>query len=153
MIQLSHIFEKCTAGCKLSKLLNNFNLLVYMDDIKLFAKNVRELETLKETVRIQSQDRGMQQKTQDGSNQTTKPSNNLNAQGKRNLQILGNIGSWHHQISGNENEIKEEYVRGTRKLLETKLHSRNIIKRINNWAVPLVRYSKPFLKWTREQEN
>ena len=39
----------------------------------------------------------------------------------------------------------------TRKLLETKLNSRNLIKGINTWAVPLVRYSGPFLKWTRDE--
>ena len=47
--------------------------------------------------------------------------------------------------------IRKEYLRRTRKLLETKLSSRNLIKGINTWAVPLVRYSGPFLKWTREE--
>ena len=47
--------------------------------------------------------------------------------------------------------IRKEYLRRTRKLLETKLSSRNLIKRINTWAVPLVRYSGLFLKWTREE--
>ena len=50
-----------------------------------------------------------------------------------------------------KNEIQKEYRRRTRKLLETKLCSRNLIKGINNWAVPLVRYSGPFLKWTRDE--
>ena len=39
----------------------------------------------------------------------------------------------------------------TRKLLETKLCSRNLIKGINIWAVYFVRYSGPYLKWTREK--
>ena len=43
-------------------------------------------------------------------------------------------------------KIQKEYLRRTRKLLETKLNSRNLIKGINTWAVPLVRYSGPFLK-------
>ena len=47
--------------------------------------------------------------------------------------------------------IKKEYLRRTRKLLETKLSSRNLIKGINTWAVPLVRYFGPFLKWTRDE--
>ena len=38
---------------------------------------------------------------------------------------------------GKMNErIKKEYLRRTRKLLETKLSGRNLIKRINTWAVP-----------------
>ena len=47
--------------------------------------------------------------------------------------------------------IRKEYLRRTRKLLETKLSSRSLIKGINTWAVPLVGYSRPFLKWTRDE--
>ena len=48
-------------------------------------------------------------------------------------------------------KIQKEYLRRTRKLLETKPNSRNLIKGKNTWAVPLVRYSGPFLKWTRDE--
>ena len=48
-------------------------------------------------------------------------------------------------------KIKKEYFRRTRKLLETKPSSRNLIKGINTRAVALVRYSGPFSKWTREE--
>ena len=47
--------------------------------------------------------------------------------------------------------IRKEYLRRTRKLPETKLTSRNLITWINTWAVSLVRYSGPFLKWTRDE--
>ena len=48
-------------------------------------------------------------------------------------------------------KIKSEYLRRTRKLLETKLNSWNLIKVINTWTVPHVRYTRPFLKGTREE--
>ena len=48
-------------------------------------------------------------------------------------------------------KILKEYLRRSRKLLETKPNSRNLIKGINTWAVPLVRYYRPFLKWTRDK--
>ena len=50
-----------------------------------------------------------------------------------------------------KDKIRKEYLRRTRKILETKLSSRNLMKEINTWAVPLVRYSGPFLKWTRDE--
>ena len=50
-----------------------------------------------------------------------------------------------------KDKIQKQYLRRTRKLLETKLSRRNPIKGINTWAVPLVRYSGPFLKWTRDE--
>ena len=52
---------------------------------------------------------------------------------------------------GMKDKIKKEYLRITRKLLEAKLCCWNLIKGINTWAVALVRYSRHFLKWTREE--
>ena len=48
-------------------------------------------------------------------------------------------------------KIKNKYLRRTRKLLEAKLYSRNLIKGINTLALSLERYLGPFLKWTREE--
>ena len=45
-------------------------------------------------------------------------------------------------------KMKVKKEKRTRKLFLTKLHSRNIVKGLNTWAVPPVKYSKPFLKWT-----
>ena len=50
-----------------------------------------------------------------------------------------------------KNKLQKEYLRRTRKLLETKLSMRNLIKGTNTWAVPLVIYSRAFLKWTRDE--
>ena len=44
MMPLNHILRKCTAGCKLSRLQEKINHLIYMDDIKLFAKIEKKLE-------------------------------------------------------------------------------------------------------------
>ena len=59
MMPLDHILKKCAAGYKLSRSQKKINHLMYMDDIKLFAKNEKELETLIHAVRIYSQDIGM----------------------------------------------------------------------------------------------
>ena len=45
----------------------------------------------------------------------------------------------------------KKYLRRDRKLLETKLYNRNLVKEIHTCAVPLVRYSGPFLKRAREE--
>ena len=60
MMPLNHILRKCTAGYKLSRSHEKINHLMYLDDIKLFAKNEKELETLIHAVRIYSQDIGME---------------------------------------------------------------------------------------------
>ena len=46
MMSLNHILRKCTAGYKLSKLQEEVNYLMFMNDIKLFSKNKKELKTL-----------------------------------------------------------------------------------------------------------
>ena len=58
MMPLNYILKKCTRGNKFSKLQEKINHLMY--DIKLFAKNVKELKTLIQTIRIYSQDTGME---------------------------------------------------------------------------------------------
>ena len=87
--------------------------------------------------------------TNDRKNRTIKSKKkNQNVWRKGNLQGIENIGSGRHQTCGDER--KRNRWR-TRKLLETKLRSRNLIKDINTWIVPLVRYSGVFLKWTRDE--
>ena len=50
-----------------------------------------------------------------------------------------------------KDKMQKEYLRRTRKQLETKLSSRNLIKGINTWAVRLIKYLGSFLKWTRDK--
>ena len=60
MMPLNHILRKCTTGYKLSRSQEKINHLMYLDGIKLFAKNEKELEALIHIVRIYSQDIGME---------------------------------------------------------------------------------------------
>ena len=46
---------------------------------------------------------------------------------------------------------EREYYRRVRKVLETKLNSRNVFKALNAWAVSVVRYTAAFLGWSRLQ--
>ena len=92
-----------------------------MDDIKLCAKNEKELETLIQAVRIYNQDTRMEiwhrkihytnnekrEMSPDGGNRTIKPRQNQNTRRKGKLQVLGNIGSRiYNQDTGMEFGIK-----------------------------------------------
>ena len=54
-------------------------------------------------------------------------------------------------------EMKEHIRKNTtgerKRQLETKLRSRNLIKRIHTWALAVLGYSGPFSKWTRELQQ
>ena len=157
---LNHILRKCTAGYKLSRSQEKINHLMYMDDIKLFAKNEKELETLIHAVRIYSQDIGMEFGTEkcamhvmkSGKRHMTDEMEQPNHDRIRTLEenetykYLGILEADTIKQVQMKDMIRKEYLRRTRKLLEAKLSSRNLIKGINTWAVPLVRYLGPFLK-------
>ena len=159
MMPLNHILRKCTAGYKLSRLQEKINYLMYMDDIKLFAKNEKEMETLIHTVRIYSQDIGMEvdiekcallvmksnkQHLTDGVELPNQDKIRMRGEKKR-------YKYWGILEADTIKQVEMKYLRRRRKLLKTKLGCRNLIKGINTWTVPLVRYSGPFFKWNREE--
>ena len=165
MMLLNHILRKCTARYKLSRLQEKINHLMYMDDIKLFAKNEKELETLIHTVRIYNQDIGMEfgiekctlfimksgkRHLTDGIELPNQNKIRMLAENKT-YKYLGILEADTIKQVEMKNKIQKEYLRRTRKLLKTKLYNRNLIKGINTWAVPLIRYLGPFLKWTRDE--
>ena len=138
---------------------------MYMDDIKLFTKNEKELETRIHAVRIYSQDIGMEFDREkcamlvmkSGKQYMTDGIEQPNHDRIRTLEendtykYLGILEADTIKQVQMRDLIRKEYLRRTRKLHETKLSSRNLIKEINTWAVPLVRYSGLFLNWTLEE--
>ena len=85
MMPLNHILRKCAARNKLSKLQENINHLMYMEDIELFAKRKRTRNSNIPNVNVQSGHRGgiwqrkmchasneKWQATPDGRNETAK---------------------------------------------------------------------------------
>ena len=57
---------------------------------------------------------------------------------------------WCKILIRDEKNNDNKYFRRTRKLSETKLYCRNLIRGINTKAITLVKYSEPFLKWKKE---
>ena len=160
----NHILRKCTAGYKLSRSQEKIYHLMYRDDIKLFAKYEKELETLIHAVRIYSQNIGMEfgiEKYAMLVSDKRHMTDGMELPNHDKIRTLGENETYRYlgiletdSIKQEEmkHKIQKEYLRRTRKLLETKFTSRNLTKGINTWAVPLVRYSGPLLKWTRDEQ-
>ena len=127
-----------------------------------FQKDEKELETLIHAVRIYSQDIGMEfgiekcavlvMKSGKRTDGMELPNHNkIRTLGENETnKYLGILEADTIKQMEMKDKIQKEYLRRTRKLLETKLSRRKLIKGINTWAVSLVRYSGPFLKWTRD---
>ena len=132
-----------------------------MDDIKLFAKKKKkELEILIQPVRIYSPDIGIEFDIEKCAMQIMKskkwhlpdemelPNQDKirTLREKKTYKYLGILEANTIKQVEMKEKIKKEYLKRIRKLLETKLDCRNLIKWINTWAVLLVRYSGVFLK-------
>ena len=59
MIPLTHVLRKIQSGYEFTKSKEKINHLLYMDDLKLYAKNEKELDSLVQTVRVFSNGIGM----------------------------------------------------------------------------------------------
>ena len=147
MMPLNHLLRKCATGYKLCRSQEKINHLMYIDDIKLFAKM--------HAVRIYSQDIGMEfgiekcamlvmksgkQHRTDGMELPNQDKIRTLAENET-YKYLGILEADSIKQVEMKDKIQKEYLRRTRKLPETKLCSRKLIKGINTWVVLLVRYS------------
>ena len=171
---LNHILRKCTAGYKLSRSQEKVNNLMNLDDIKLFAKNEKEMEILIHTVRIYSRDIGMEFNIENCTMLVMKSgkrhlTDGIELPNQDKIKTLAENETYKYlgileadsikQVEMKE-KIQKECLRRTRKLLETKLNSRNLIKRIPGLYLSLD-IPDPFSsgpetnlnKWTKEQKN
>ena len=133
--------------------------------LNYLQKKEKELETLIHAVRIYSQGIGMEFDIEKCALLVMKSGKRHMTDGmelpnqykirtlweKKNYKYLGILEADTIKQVEMKDKIRKEYFRKTRKLLDTKLSSRNLIKEINTWAVALIRYSGPFLKWTRDE--
>ena len=60
MMTFNYALKKCTGGYKFIKSQEKINHVMYMNDIKIVAKNEKEPEILIQTIKIYSQSKGME---------------------------------------------------------------------------------------------
>ena len=114
---------------------------MYMDNVKLFLKNEKELETDKNNKNRQPGYRNgiwhrkmchvknkKGKKTNNRKNRGAKLGKKQNAWREGKFQVLGSIRSREHQTIGDERKNKQKFRRKKSKLQETKLCHRNLIK-------------------------
>ena len=70
---------------------------------------------------------------------------------RENYKYLGILEAEYINTKKMKEKVKAEYLRRTRKVLESKLSSGNLFKAINTWAVSLFCYSAAFIDWTKEE--
>lgn len=132
----------------------------------MFGKTKQEMESLMNTVRVFSDDIGMQfgidkcaitvlkrgkleSRNNDiiFDNQETIKSLDENNRYKY-LGILELDDIKHKEM---KSKVEKEYIRRLRKILKSKLNSGNLVKAINTWAVSLVRYGGGVIDWNQQE--
>ena len=119
---LNHKPRKCSAGYKLSRSQEKINHLMYMDGIKLFAKNEEELENQLHTVRTYSQDIEMEFGIEKCVMIVMKYGKRHMTDGeKETYKYLGILEAATIKQEDMKDKIQKVYLRRTRKILKTKL--------------------------------
>ena len=136
-----------------------------MDDLKIYAKNRMELESLMNTVRIFRDDIGMelglqkcailvmkQGKIEMGTDDMIMPGGEIKAIGEnsdyRYLKVLECDMVKNEKV---KTLVQVEYKRRLKNMLKSKLNGGNLMKAINTYAASVVRYTAGIVKWTKEE--
>ena len=164
VISVTWVLERMEVGCQLKKGSSRINHLMLMDDIKLFGRGTKEIDTLVQTVRIFSGDirmefgiekcarvniqRGKVTRTEgiqlpDGYN-----IKDIDETGYKYLGIIEGEGIKHQEM---KEKINKEYIKRLKAILKSKLNSENTVKAINTLAVPVIRYSAGIVDWKKSE--
>ncbi|TWW73339.1 hypothetical protein D4764_15G0007330 [Takifugu flavidus] len=108
--------------------------LLYMDDIKLYAKNERDIDSLIHLTRIYSKDIGM----------------------SFGLDKCGWMVSRRGKANGNHEEAARrsataKYLQRLRQVLKSQLNGKHKIQTINTYTLPVIRYPAGIIPWPLEE--
>ena len=162
MIPLTCVLRKARVGYMLDGVKINHSL--FMDDLKLFGKNEREVDSLVSTVKKVSEDIGMEFGINKCGTATMKRGKLIKSNGIKlsNGETINEVDEKGYKYLGileldkvKEKEMKEvlkaEYLRRAKLVMRSRLHGRNKIKATNTWAVSLLRYGAGIIKWSKEE--
>ena len=164
MIPLTKILQKCREGYEFKGKQLKINHLLFMDDLKLFGKDERQVDSLVKTVHTFSADIGMEFGIKKCGVLVMKGGKVHSSEG---ISLPGGEVMKEVEIEGykylgimeydkiKEKEVKEnfvkEYFRRIKLVLKSKLNGNNKISAINTWAVSLMRYGGGILNWRKDE--
>ena len=150
LIPLSLILRKVKAAYEFSGSKEWINDLLFMNDLKLYSRNEKGLDSLVQAIRVFSEDIGMQfgkEKCRVGI-ELPDGKDIKSLQEGESYKYLGILEA--ESFLGKEMKLKvsKEYFR-LRKVLKSKLKGGNSVQGVNIWAVSLLRYSAAFIIWRK----
>ena len=164
MIPMTGVLERMEVGYQLKKGGSRINHLMFMDNIKLFGRGTKEIDTFVQTVRIISGDirmelgiekfalvniqKGKVTRTEGIQLPDRNNTEDIDETVYKYLGIKQDEEIKHQQM---KEKIKKEYIKRLKAILKSKLNSGNTVKAINSWAAPVIRYSAGIVDWKNSE--
>ena len=154
---LSDIIRKTAYGYQF-KSGTTVSHLLYMDDIKLYGKNERDVDSLIQLTRIYSQDIGMSFGLEKCGRLVVKRGKTVKTQGvdlpnghiedvQDSYKYLGIAQSYGTHDEEARKAATSKYLKRVRQVLKSQLNGRNKIRAINSYAIPVIRYPAAVVTW------
>ena len=159
LIPLSLILRKAKAAYEFSESKEKINHLLFMDDLKLYSGSEKGLDSLVQTVRVFSEDRGMEFGIEKCAMLVMEKGKIVKSVGielpdgkviksleeGESYKYLGILSADKFLEERMKLNVSKEYIRRLRKVLKSKLNGGNLVHGVNAWAVSLLRYSAAFV--------
>ena len=162
LIPLSLTLRQTKAAYEFSESKNKINHL-FLDDLKLYSRNEKELDSLVQAIRIFSKDIGMEFGIEKCAMLVIEKGKIVKSVGielpdgkvikslqeGESYKYLGILEA--ERFLGEEMKLKvsKKYFRRLKKVLKSKLNGASLVQGVNTWAVSLLRYSAAFISWRK----
>lgn len=163
---LSNTLNETQCGYRIKARVNSehtISHLLYMDDIKLYARTETQMKSLLQIVEEISKDTKMdfgitkcrilhmERGKWTDNDQIVTLNNEIidHMQPGETYKYLGFQQNTRLDHSHIQKQLREKYKQRLCKILETRLNSKNLTTAINTFAIPVLSYSFGIIKWTR----
>ena len=165
LIPLILILRKTKAAYEFSESKEKINHLLFMDDLKLHSRSEKGLDSLVQTVRVFSEDIGMEFGTEKctmlvmekgkivKSAGTKLPDGKVikSLQDGESYKYLGIFEADKFLEEKMKLNISKEYIIWIRKVVKSKLNGGSLVRGVKTWAISLLRYSAAFVSWRKSK--
>ena len=141
------------------------NHLLFMDDLKLYSRSEKGLDSLVQTVRFFSEDIRMEFGIEKCAMLVMEKGKIVKSVGielpdgkvikslqkGESYKYLGILEAYRFLEEKIKLNVLKEYVRTIRKVLKSKLNEGNLVRGVNTWTVSLLRYSAAFVSWRKSE--
>ena len=158
LIPIANILKRAKVGFKVGK--KKINHLLYIDDLKVYAKDEEEMVRCKNLVEEFSNDIGMEFGLDKCAVLHLKKGNITNSPIVEEIPLMGCDDQYKYLgiVQCNENiteevkkKAKREYFNRVRGILKSDISARNITNAICAFAMPIMRYGFGIVRWTQNE--